>query len=814
MSNPIYYDDAIRLVFQIYGDDASTVMGIIDEMNLSAQQIYDTFISSYELKNIGNASWQSIASKSGKTIANTIEVSGTITDTINSNVVTSAKTIVPVNTTVNQTGKVVATSGFKSGAKSVLGKVGTAITAASIGISLGKKFDKTLYQAGTAFGWDNIAGIPIENFNPPTWNDIATSDLDGLDKLVLGFLFADDGTTQTYIDEDTYAYIAAYLAATGALNSNVQIPTTELYPQGTVIRNINVLSVPDFLAYINSCPWNEPGHAGWLQEVASRTISAFQAAGVYSSDFYVELDTISSNNYNVYNVTHKNNLLNKTVGTVNHVSDQYNNYYTYSLYPSGYNYTQIKVYATRYSTPYEIKTGQWSSIFHSGKRYGRYALNLPCANISMSIPISGMSDQDGATLPDYSTWNDIPTTKQSLRQQYPELYENAQEYQLINPDGTTTTKTYIPVPTPTADNWNDNEPISGDKTQSDTKVDPNTDTQTLLDLITQLLDRLVNPTDEPDTGGGSSPVTPIPEGKASNLWRIYNPTQAQVDAFGGWLWSSNFVDQLKKLFNDPMQAIIGIHKVFVTPSIGGQTTIQCGYLDSEVPSNWVDEQYVTVDCGTISLSEKYLGIFDYHPFTRLSMYLPFIGIVDLDVSECMRGDINVKYHVDVLTGACLAEIRIKRDASTVCMYSYSGSAIVSYPLSSGSYLGALVGVASIATGAVASILTGGTAVPALAVAGTATGLTHLHADVAHSGNFGGCAGAMGIKKPYLIISRPQLALADNYEHYTGLPANSKVKLQNCTGYVKVRKIYPSTIHYATNDEKDMIEAELKKGVII
>jgi hypothetical protein len=299
-------------------------------------------------------------------------------------------------------------------------------------------------------------------------------------------------------------------------------------------------------------------------------------------------------------------------------------------------------------------------------------------------------------------------------------------------------------------------------------------------------------------------------GSASSLWAVYNPTQAQVNSFGTWLWSSNLVDQIKKLFSDPMQAIIGVHKVFATPSTGAAQDIKVGYLNSGVSSAVVTDQYTTVNCGSVNLREYYGNILDYSPFTEVSLYLPFIGIVRLDTADVMRSSISVKYHVDVITGACLADVKVTRDAAGGVLYQYAGSAIVTYPVSSGSYVGAVAGVLGIAGGIAGTVASGGALAPALM--GGALGATHLHADVQHSGGFSGSAGAMGAKKPYLIISRAQNA-TPNLDDIKGTPATKRVTLGSCSGYTVVSQVNLDGIP-ATSGELSEIESLLKQGVIV
>ena len=68
---------------------------------------------------------------------------------------------------------------------------------------------------------------------------------------------------------------------------------------------------------------------------------------------------------------------------------------------------------------------------------------------------------------------------------------------------------------------------------------------------------------------------------------------------------SKTIDTLSKLFNDPMDAVIGLHELYATPSTQGDTTIKAGYLDSEVQSKLVGNRYTTINCGSVVVEEYY-----------------------------------------------------------------------------------------------------------------------------------------------------------------------------------------------------------------
>lgn len=440
---------------------------------------------------------------------------------------------------------------------------------------------------------------------------------------------------------------------------------------------------------------------------------------------------------------------------------------------------------------------------------------LKKGTFSVKSGVDGMSSDPRATTqidPSVITGTTPATILPQLKTNYPQLFDGSIYEDVPQEDGSNRRITYVPIPFPRIDSKGN--PITGVPSQGNPKVDPNTATKTDLDRLTDVITGSPTGTGNtsatpPTTGSGNSPVTAAPTGSASSLWAVYNPTQEQVNAFGAWLWDSNLVEQIKKLFSDPMQAIIGIHKVFATPETGAEQNIKCGYIDSGVPSKIVTSQYTTVNCGTVNLREYFGNVFDYSPYTEISLYLPFIGIVKLDVADVMRSSITVKYHVDVITGACLADVIVSRDGYGGVLYQYSGSAIVTYPVSSGSYASALTGILSIAGGVATTIASGGALAPA--AIGAAVGMSRLHTDVQKSGSFTGAAGAMGAKKPYLIISRPQTAMPSSYKHLEGQPASHYTRLGDTSGYVKVKSVIVKGLD-ATDSELDMIQSLLKQGV--
>lgn len=668
------------------------------------------------------------------------------------------------------------------------GGVAPAIAAVATGLSLGVTIDKAIYAAKPGF----LSDEQLENFNPDNWKQISSivdeqwtemgyPTIGKIGRKVFDTILGVDSTdnsTQMYIDEDAYAYMAYALQQIGVFNISESLNFSNV-DQTRFLHPNNILSIK---------LGNGTAHFGYSSIITRNGTSPIYSYMFVSSDG-------TSGKYGVCS-------LEDFEYSNNGGASWQNAYIGYFRDGSGRYYGCSQ--STGQLAPeqdYYPQSGEYV-VYNNVDNKDVYTLILR-GTLEQSPSISGVGKQTNAVYPDFSTATDLESFKTLLKQQYPDVWTNSVTKPVLQPDGTLKTFTYVPVPTPNATDWMDTEP-TGDgsqQSQKDTVVNPDMD-DSIKDTISSSGSTGTNTPNPPDTGGGDSPTVVPPVGKASSLWSIYNPTLEQVNQFGSWLWSSNFVEQLKKLFSDPMQAIIGLHKVYSPVQTSGQGTIKCGYLDSGVQSKLVSEQYTTVDCGYVDLQEYFGNVFDYPPYTEVSIYLPFIGIRQLDPSDVMRSTISVKYHIDVLTGACLAEVNVQRDAAGGTLYTFSGDAAVRYPVSSGSYMGIVSGLIGVATSVVS-----GNLLPALG------GVTRLHTNVDRSGSFTGNAGAMGSKIPYLIISRPQTAMADQFETLSGYPSNTYTPLSDCKGFTQVKYCHVENLN-ATETEKQEIERLLKEGVIL
>lgn len=326
-------------------------------------------------------------------------------------------------------------------------------------------------------------------------------------------------------------------------------------------------------------------------------------------------------------------------------------------------------------------------------------------------------------------------------------------------------------------------------------------------------------TGEDDPTDDNPPVDPTPTppivfptigGEANAIFTVYKPVLSELNSLAGVLWTSNFLENLMKVFtNNPMDAVISLHMLYATPHVGGRQNIKLGCYDSGVASDVVDKQYLQIDCGTVRIPEYFGDVRDYVN-SSVDVYLPFVGMRHLKTQDIVGSYVTIKAGVDVFTGTILYTINIRKSSGiNQVMYAFEGNCAIQLPLTGAdkSRMFSVLGAA--ATGAaIGGPVGAGVGAFAAAMNGA------MQADVQRSGNFGSNAGAMGVKKPYIVVSRNLGYDAERYSRYHGYPANKTVQLSNCVGYTRVLDCRVDGISGATDREKNMILDALKRGVVI
>ena len=300
--------------------------------------------------------------------------------------------------------------------------------------------------------------------------------------------------------------------------------------------------------------------------------------------------------------------------------------------------------------------------------------------------------------------------------------------------------------------------------------------------------------------------------------RVYKMTATDLTALQNKLISNGFLDGLiPKLRTDAMDYIVGLNAIPISASNVAASTIKIANLDTEITASYLSWYIEDIDFGEIALTEYFQTFMDYSPYTKLSVYIPYCGIVPLNVDNFMNDKISLKCRVDMLTGQFVVFV----SNSLGIVTTVSGSCAYQLPIRANDYnrlvtsglglLGGIVGTAgALATGNIPLAIGAGIGTVGGLVA---TSQAMTKPDVTSKGSLGGNYGILGNRTPYLIIQRPTISVPSDYGKTIGYMSRITAKLGDLTGYTVVEEIHLEHIS-ATDDEKRLIETALKSGVIL
>ena len=363
----------------------------------------------------------------------------------------------------------------------------------------------------------------------------------------------------------------------------------------------------------------------------------------------------------------------------------------------------------------------------------------------------------------------------------------------------------------------------------------NTDSKGIRDWLFHInysRQRVPNPLDPSQIGGGDgsfefvfdfTPIEELPErisAVSSGFVALYQiPDTATMQDLSGYLWSSDFFDNIRKFIEKPEDSLISLHilPVELSGTEVNRETMQAAGLKLYEPghagdSNYyieadrVQNQYYIYDLGSIDCPEVWGSQLDYQPYTQAEIYLPYIGLQPLDIDEIAGTTLGLRYAIDLLSGDCMAFIAVDGNLK----YQFSGNCRSTIPYSANSkdYLSSAITLAS----GLGALATGGAS---LAAAGAlmAGGVNLFKKDISHGGGINGTRGFLSLQKAVLYLKRPNQNVPTNYGNYKGYPSNITAKLNTLSGFTVVDKIHLENIP-ATMEEKTEIETLLKQGVLI
>lgn len=261
-------------------------------------------------------------------------------------------------------------------------------------------------------------------------------------------------------------------------------------------------------------------------------------------------------------------------------------------------------------------------------------------------------------------------------------------------------------------------------------------------------------------------VVQPPSEERVDFFTIYEPTNANMKKINDAI----FINAADGTTINVQQYFSSYKKFYCKIPVAGYKQLKGGRYDFGDQAPYVKEHTIVVDCGSVEILEQNQSLLDYSPFSRLTIYLPFIGFQELDDKVVVGHTLKVQYVVDVLSGRCLAQLFVDSTDLKSCFAEYGGT------------------------------------IAADEIFGTDNGYNYYGAYELMT------TMQLGELSCYVLI-HTKIPLEGDIVNYKGLPTNEIVKVGDVTGFVKYSSIHVDGMT-ATDSEKSEIESLLMSGIFV
>lgn len=316
----------------------------------------------------------------------------------------------------------------------------------------------------------------------------------------------------------------------------------------------------------------------------------------------------------------------------------------------------------------------------------------------------------------------------------------------------------------------------------------------------------------------------------STVYDRYFLSPNQIVDIKKFLFSDTFIDNIKRIWTNPAEYVISLcyypFDINSTGIITTDTTVSIGGITSEVEALAATDSGIPYFYGgAVEVGNYYNSYLDYEPYTSIDIYIPYIGVRPLNVSQVVGHTLCIGYYVDFNTQQITALIGLDGDSTNLgqVVTQYIGTVGVNTPLSGTSAqdvtrnivtqtAGLITGVGALAGG----VATGNIAAAAVGASSTVSTLTGRgHTSPNYYGSLSPISGLISPQSAYLIINRPIAAEPEKFKEQVGYSScYSSIGLGAYSGFLKCAAVDIPANSNMTEEEQKEIESLLLGGIYI
>lgn len=347
-----------------------------------------------------------------------------------------------------------------------------------------------------------------------------------------------------------------------------------------------------------------------------------------------------------------------------------------------------------------------------------------------------------------------------------------------------------------------------------------------------------------DSDDVDPPAVPEHDGVALGAFNLYAMTKSTFKQFAKWFTDdfTTLADYLQYVETVQLVPLPDVHSALYANT--DSNIIFVGDKDvahGDITTWECQTQFTQADMGSISVSPYFGSFLDMSPYSKYQIYLPYVGIKDIPAEMIVGGTLTLSVVIDVVSGDLVYTGLTTIDGITANVFRWQGNCSIPIPLTAEDFRGKIALEKAQAQGALAMIGGGVEAVVGgvmsakgmddiggrLIAQGARTfgsGFKELSESTekigqfvpskVQSGSIGSTSGYMDVQFPYLIITRPKIAIPETFGKEHGFVSNISARIGDLKGYTEIESARLEGFTGASENELKAIERILTSGFII
>lgn len=318
------------------------------------------------------------------------------------------------------------------------------------------------------------------------------------------------------------------------------------------------------------------------------------------------------------------------------------------------------------------------------------------------------------------------------------------------------------------------------------------------------------------------------------LTKTYMLTPQEAQGIGAFLWGADYMTNIKLLNTSPIENVVAC-KLFPFEVTGTNTSVKIGNVDSQTTADLVAKNVIKKESGALTVPTFYtsqadnLKFLDYDPFTKVEIFLPFIGLKELPTDIVMGGTLKIQWWIDLVCGTVETHVlcnsptdRGTTNSGYHTLMIFNSQCGVDIPLTAQN-------LAQVESAYIQNAIGGGVSLASGNIAGVIQSMAGAVTTQYHSQTHGTPAPSTTIQTdltPYIRITRPYAKINGStnvgtsnenpckaYRDLMGSPLYEVQNLGSLDGYTEVENPQIA-VSGALKDEVDEINRLLAEGVIL